>query len=310
MSKYSTPKNVFFHLLMMSMMYAMVISFVALWFAYLDVLFPDQLSYYVDRSYTIRWSSAVMLVSFPVFLLMNAAIGKDMKKHSEVKESGVRRWLVYLTLFIAAITMIIDLMRLVFNFYNGDLTLLFALKSLVLLVVMGLVFLYYMRDMVGKIKRNRVYAVGLSIVVLSSLVAGFLIVGSPAHQRKVRFDIQRVNDLSAIQEEVVAYWEMKEVLPESLEVMKNDVTMMGYYYSTVDPVTEVPYEYNVISNLSFELCAEFETEGDAHNVKRYGDRYFYRDVEGGPTWEHGVGRTCFERTIDPDLYPNLEVLKD
>ena len=68
----------------------------------------------------------------------------------------------------------------------------------------------------------------------------------------------------------------------------------GYIVPT-DPITKQPYEYNVKGAETFELCATFDlTSQPEQAIKRPG---------GEQSWQHDTGRTCFERTIDKELYP-------
>lgn len=305
MSKYSVPKNVFLQLLMISMLYTAVISLMVVLTNYVNVLFPDQLDYYVNYFDSIRFSSSALFVSFPIFLLLNFFIGKETKEFPEVKDSGIRKWLIYLTLFVSAVTMVIYLIRLVFNFYGGELTLPFFLKVMVVIVLTAIVFVYYLMDLSNRIHKPRIFAYVSSFFVLLTILLGFFLVGSPAQQRQVRFDLERENSLSEIQWQIVNFWQYKGALPENLLDLNDGLT--GYFVS-VDPETQENYEYKVLSDLSFELCANFSTS----NVDSYPDTtrevkpFASSGLAGSNSWAHGTGRICFERTIDPDFYKLLE----
>lgn len=140
-----------------------------------------------------------------------------------------------------------------------------------------------------------------------------MVIGSPADQRAYRFDEQRINDLQNIQSQVINYWQQKEVLPENLDTLKNPISN---YMIPLDPEFNKGnvYEYKKTSDLSFELCATFSMpipEGYVDNYSGGGVKptfdmavssYPYMGG-GGDSWKHDVGKTCFERTIDKDLYP-------
>ena len=67
----------------------------------------------------------------------------------------------------------------------------------------------------------------------------------------------------------------------------------------VDPETSEFYEYQILDDLKFELCATFETEsGDNQNAIPA----IYYPKGQDYNWQHGVGTICFERTIDPDFF--------
>jgi hypothetical protein len=71
------------------------------------------------------------------------------------------------------------------------------------------------------------------------------------------------------------------------------------YVVPVDPEAAKAYEYRATGARSFELCATFSQKSidpvSAQPVKAPGS--------SNEVWVHGVGRTCFVRTIDPQLYP-------
>lgn len=290
-SHYSVPKNTFLYLLMISMLYASVISLMVILTQYINVLFPDVLHpFYGDYYDLIRVASSVLVVGFPTLMLSGWLIQKEIKKFPDVKESKIRKWLLYLTLFVAAITVLIYLIVLIYSFYEGDLTLPFFLKLLVVLIIASAVFVYYLMDLNEKIKNKKLVYYLVSGVVLASLIGGFVIVGSPGHQRLVRFDEQRLSDLQSIQWQAVNYWQYKEGLPADLAALNDP--LQGFTVP-VDPETGASYSYKVVNDLTFEICAEFDTERTDENNKAYGME----------NWGHGVGLVCFERTIDPAFYP-------
>lgn len=63
-----------------------------------------------------------------------------------MQRSRVRKWLTYVTLVIAACTLIGDAIGLVYGFLNGDLTTRVTLKFLVVAAIAGAIFLYFIRD--------------------------------------------------------------------------------------------------------------------------------------------------------------------
>jgi hypothetical protein len=94
-----------------------------------------------------RWSIAYLVITFPVFVFLAAYIGRDVASNPTKRLSPVRRWLTYLTLFVAACALIGDFTTLVYNALAGDLTVRFTLKVLVVLVIAGAVFGYYLSDL-------------------------------------------------------------------------------------------------------------------------------------------------------------------
>ena len=133
-------------------------------------------------------------------------------------------------------------------------------------------------------------------VVAAAVIAGFFIVGSPQEERARRFDDRRVQDLQTLQWEIINYWQLKQVLPQALAMLKDDIRG---FTPPVDPESGASYEYAAKGTLIFELCAIFNRENkETGSVPKV--PYPYGGMEN---WQHGAGRTCFTRTIDKDLYP-------
>ncbi|MDP3963703.1 MAG: DUF5671 domain-containing protein [bacterium] len=305
----TTPKDVFLHLLMIGTLYTSAISFIALLFQYINRFIPDPLQYYEQYgiNQSIRWSLAALVIVFPVFLWIARHLEKDFAAHMEKQQLAIRRWLLNLTLFIAAITIIVDLITLIYNYLGGELTTRFLLKILVVLAVAVGIFTYYIwelrREASGRSAKMR--NLGNIIMAIVALVAigGFIIAGSPRSERLRRFDQQRVSDLQSIQYQIVDYWQRKQQLPDSIDILRND---LAGYIPPQDPERQQPYTYRKKGDLAFELCAAFTLPSDAMDAKY--SQAVPRPVgpfgeQMGEAWEHGAGEKCFERTIDPQLYP-------
>jgi uncharacterized membrane protein len=151
----------------------------------------------------------MLIVSFPLLILLSWFIQRDLHKNPKKHELKFSKWLTYLTLFVSAITVVIDLIPLVNRFYSGELTMAFTLKVLSVLILTGAVFSYYVWDVQSephKSKVPRVVAWISSIAVIGMLVWGFFIAGSPMEQRSIRMDEQRISDLQNLQYEITNYW--------------------------------------------------------------------------------------------------------
>jgi len=303
----STPKDVFLHLFNIVTFYLSIIGFITLYIQYINVMFPDKLNYYFTGiANGVRWSTSVLLIAVIAYLFTSWMLGKDLAKTPEKRNLKLRKWLVYFTLFISAITIIIDLMTFVYNFLSGELTMQFVLKVIVVLLVAVAVFGYYLWDLKrqnGKTNVPKILAIVVSVVVLASIVVGFFIIGTPSDQRARKFDEQRIEHLQSLQSEIVNYWIQKKTLPAQLSDLENSISGFA---APADPATGVFYEYNITGDLSFELCAVFERP---NQDKIPADSYYY----GSPyydiynqNWNHETGRTCFARIIDPELYKNVD----
>ena len=295
-----SPKYVFLNLFTFALLYVSVVSFIALLFQYIGITFPDALQGYLYGSYdTVRSASAALLVCFPVFLGLSWLLQRDMRVTPNLRDMRIRKWLMSLTLFVAAVTIIIDLIQVIYRFYGGEITTQFFLKLLTVIVVSAAVFGYYFweyRLEAAPSKIPFIVAIVTSVIVVATLISGFAIAGSPAHQRAVRFDEQRIADLEGLQSQIVTYWQTHSKLPAALA----DVTdgFSGYAVPT-DPKNGTTYEYHVLGEFNFQLCGTFDTNSNNEQSSRYPD-YGIVGVTG-VNWNHGADRVCFERTIDPTV---------
>lgn len=142
-------REAFLHLLNFASFYTSIISVTVLFFTYINRLFPDpavdpSYQYYADSDFSgIRWSLASVIVAFPLFLWISRILLREMRAAPEKAFSIIRRWLTYLTLFLAAITIMVDGMTLIYNLLNGELSVRFLAKVFVVLALAGLTFTYY-----------------------------------------------------------------------------------------------------------------------------------------------------------------------
>jgi len=137
--------------------------------------------------------------------------------------------------------------------------------------------------------------------VAIAVIGGFFIVGSPKEARLRVADEERGGHLQSIQWQIVNYWQSKGKLPEKLDDLNDPI---GGFTVPSDPQTGAPYEYRVKGQYTFELCATF-ARPSSENVPLMTAKPIPAAPYGGiqENWMHGEGKTCFERTIDPDFYP-------
>ena len=313
MPRRNLPRDVFLHLLATVTMYWSAVSFITLCWQYINYFFPDALSYnygYTGFSGPIRFAMASLFIVFPVFMLVSWFLNKIYSKEAEVRESKIRKWLIYLTLFVAAIVIIGDLVYVINTFLGGEIKARFILKALSVLFVAIVIFWYYLDDVRRATPSNKAkyFAIATSLIVLISVAGAFFIVGSPAKARLFQFDQQRTNDLQNIQWQVVSFWQRKGELPKTLADLNDSISG---YVAPQDPQTGSPYEYTVkdSTTLTFKLCAVFNLDSGVNdNPKTAPVPAMYRG-EMSQSWNHLAGRACFERKIDPQLYPPADKTK-
>ncbi|MCX6721949.1 MAG: DUF5671 domain-containing protein [Candidatus Staskawiczbacteria bacterium] len=298
--KRNTPRDLFLHLLAIVTLYWSAISFTGIIWQFINKAFPDNLPYYYDSSIGfIKFSVSALIIVFPIFILVSWYLNKIYRRESQVRESKIRKWLIYLTLFIASLVIIGDLISIINTFLNGDMTARFILKALSVIIVAGIIFGYYLDDVRRETptKLAKYFAWITSILVIAVIVGAFVVVGSPTTARSANFDQVKVSNLQTIQSQIVNYWQLKEKLPANLESLNNSIS--GFAVPT-DPQTKANYEYFVDDsiNLTFELCATFNLKTNRENFTSFAP------TDPG-NWDHAAGRVCFKRTIDKQLYPPL-----
>jgi len=94
-----------------------------------------------------RWSIATLVVFLPLFVLVNGRTQSQTRSDPGKRRSLVRKWFGYITLFIAAIALLGDLIAVIYALLNGDLTLRFAAKTVVVALIAGAVFAYFRSEM-------------------------------------------------------------------------------------------------------------------------------------------------------------------
>lgn len=315
MNNKTTPKDFFLHLGATIALYASAAAFMNLCFSIVNYSLPDALAgnYY---SSTIAWPISMVIVLVPLLYVLEWLIRRDIALVPEKREVWVRRWRIWLTLFITGATVIGDLISLINTYVSGEITSRFVYKVIIVLVVSGAVFAYYLLDKPVASQKTAVAKKALGwvgvVIVLAGTIAAFAVVGSPGHQRDVRLDQQRTSDLSSIQYRILDYWQTKGRVPNQLSDLKDGIS---YINLPIDPVTKGAYEYSTSDKNSFELCANFATafEDNAGRGSSEGDMMSYRSsmmindsyYYGGDIgiWKHPAGKFCFQRTIDPDKYP-------
>jgi hypothetical protein len=144
-----SAREAFIYLLLFSTLYVVAYQFGSLLFDFINQAFPDPASNLNERFQreSIRLSVSSLIVALPVFLYMSRLTSRETTVDPTKRTSPVRRWLTYLTLFIAACVLIGDVTTLVYNLLGGELTTRFVLKVLVVGAIAGTVFWFYVSDL-------------------------------------------------------------------------------------------------------------------------------------------------------------------
>jgi hypothetical protein len=300
-----TAKDFFLHLGTIVTFYASVAALVTLLFEVINASYPKITNAYQYFNPSISLQVATLIVAFPLFILLSWLLQKTYIADPSLRESWLRKWLAYITLFVAGGVIAGDLVTVIYMFLDGqELTTGFLLKVLALLVIAGGVFVYYLREIRNVISSGErmIWRIVALILIVGSIVLGFAVIGSPASQRQLRYDQQKISDLQTIQWQIVNHYQQKGSIPSSLSELEDPIS--GFTLPT-DPQTGEQYEYTLIgqSAKAFELCAEFNRESTMNSSIALMPYPVDIVGKGNENWQHGVGRQCFTRTIDPQLYP-------
>ncbi len=305
-----SPKDVFLHLLAIATLYASAIAFSVLLFNYIDLAFPRELgnAYYARESMrdAIRFAVSTLIVVFPVFFFTSRSLRKSYEGDPSRINLAIRKWVSYFTMFLAGVIGIGWLVAVIYKFLDGDFTVAFLLKALVVFFVTSSVFFYYRSVTKGEeaTAAIRYFAYFVAAIVLAAIVTAFFMVGSPQERRMTEEDNQRVSDLQNIQYQIGDYYRTKSKLPPALSDLNDPFRGVEV---PKDPVTKKDYEYRVKGALAFELCATFNLPFDPDAENRYYSEAKPMDMYYGPaqsSWQHEAGRQCFNRNIDPDYFKN------
>ena len=131
---------------------------------------------------------------------------------------------------------------------------------------------------------NRTAIVGVTVVVLAAVIGGIILLDSPAQERLRRLDERRVDDLHQLAYGVDIYWTREGHLPASLAELSEEERIVR---DLADPATGQPYEFRVLGDKTFELCAVFARDSGTDG----------RDFPGRSFWLHGPGRQCFQLEV-------------
>jgi hypothetical protein len=286
-----SAREAFVHLLLFASLYTSAFSTGVILFALIEHWLQDAVIYSGGGSVqAMRWAVAATVTAFPIYLWMSAIAARGLAEEPEKRASGVRRWLTYLTLFVAAQVLIGNFVGVLSSLLAGEQTVRSLLKAAVVFAIAGLVFGHYLTglrrdeaDQEGAPRRPGLLGrIGAAGVVLT-IALSFFGLGSPGRARGRELDARRVNDLELLRDQIERAYERDGTVPESLTEL--DATAgRGPESVPRDPDTRRFYAYQRVDSVRFQLGATFSTADTL-------------DAYGNPTplrWRHGKGLAMFE----------------
>jgi len=252
--------------------------------------FPDILGGYYGGSFNQEaavYGLAALIVAFPIFFIIGSLIHKAVYRGLVGLDSRVRRWLTYIVLFVAAAIVIGDCIALIFNVLQGDIVARFMLKCLVVFVIAGGIFLYYLWDMrrsdiTYKTRVPLIVGCVISILLISLFVSAFFVIDSPAVAREKKLDTNAINALQSVDSAVQSYYYRHASLPQTLSEVKSDQLLPTALFG-------VDVSYEKTAKKQYRLCATFNRSSDTTTAVY---------ISNGPFAEHGAGNVCFTRDVE------------
>ncbi len=297
----TSPREAFFLLMLFATLYTAAFQLGSILFNLIDLLLPQAGETAQASIVPMRYGIASTVVAFPIFLFMCSVVARETARNPGQRTSPVRSWLTYLTLFVASITIVVDLIALILRFLEGEITPRFGLKVAAVALLAGGAFLYYYRELrrdeaptpveAGPARPARLGLAALVAAVVAVLGVAFWFAGSPMRAGLLAQDRQRVQDLAAIGRQVERYYSNKGALPESLDAC--DINPGTFVEQKSDRVSGRPYEYRVVDATRFEVAAHFELPSVPGLPEGRGRRTGEPVVEGERFWSHGAGRQAF-----------------
>jgi hypothetical protein len=104
----------------------------------------DYAYYHTSLLNELSWQLATLIIAFPIFFVVHRLIEAQLARRPDAADSGVRLWLTYVALVIAALVCMGDGIWFLGSFLRGEMTTRFVLDSIVLAVISGGIFTYYL----------------------------------------------------------------------------------------------------------------------------------------------------------------------
>lgn len=293
----TSAKDFFLNLGAIVALYVLVINLLMLLFTVINRAYPKIGGYNYFGSSSISWPVATLIIVFPIFVFLMWLLEKNYRAEPEKRQIAVKRWLIYITLFVAGVALAVDLVTVLYYFIDGqELSMAFMMKVLSVFVVAGMVFYYYISEIREKLdsKKRKIWFSVVLVVILASIIWGFSVLGSPRTQRLYKYDNQKVNDLQNIDNGILNYYSQNGgILPTTLDDLgKNN------YFIPQDSQSQSSYEYKKTGNSTYDLCAEFNNASDSNDVMN-NSRAMYPYSEG--SWVHPAGYYCFSKKVPVNI---------
>jgi hypothetical protein len=145
-----SARESFLYLLLFTTLYMTTSGLGTILYQLINLALPDKLAgEYAATSAleSLRWGVSMLIVFLPCYLLLDRMIERLKLTDPTHGRSRVRRTLTYLTLYVAATIMLMDVGYLLYVLLNGELVARILLKGLVLGGLAGVILWRYLHEM-------------------------------------------------------------------------------------------------------------------------------------------------------------------
>lgn len=244
-----------------------------------------------------RFAISAIIIATPIYYITTKQIFKNLYSGELDRESGIRKWLSYLILLVAVVVMIGWLIATINSFLGGELTSKAILKTVTALFISGGVFSFYLydirrEDVVNhKDKVIKIYSFASLVIILAVFVLALMTVDSPQEIRKKKMDDRVINSYYQIDNSLNDYYNSKGNLPESLEILQDNVSYLTDE-NLVNPITGEKYEYKIVADDKYELCTTFQSSNKENSSA---DTMYQPAFD--KQWLHDAGYQCLSQKV-------------
>ncbi|MDP3954517.1 MAG: DUF5671 domain-containing protein [bacterium] len=305
--------DIFINFFSFILLIIIAISIGTLLFSIIDQYIQDPVFefgyYYNDNTRSIHYATAALIVSFPLYFW---AMWLWLKKFSgaDKAESKVSKWTTYFILLVSALVIIGDLISIIFNFLEGELTNRFIFKALSVLVIAGVIFKFYYlerkmiqyKKSVSSWKLKAVISIAI-VLVAGSVSAGFVVGTTPGQARLQKIDNARINNVYNLSSAIESFAHQNKRLPVDFQELARSATFgWGVNQITPDELGKI-YTYKINSQTgttgSYELCVFFE----AASVNKESSPAAIRPYGGTDWYLHDAGLNCHDYQVSFGVTP-------
>jgi Domain of unknown function (DUF5671) len=140
------PRDVFLHLLAIIALYMGVFELLAMLFSFVELAFAASSEGWSNPLVSIRFAVATLIIVFPVYIWAARFLVRDLSANPDKINLWACRCPFYLTVFLGALTLIVDLIWLLYYVLEDQLAAPFLFKVAAVLLVVGGVALYYFAE--------------------------------------------------------------------------------------------------------------------------------------------------------------------